>query len=154
MKIATALLVLLFATPARAQEAIYLDDRSSPESVISSYYNAISRAEYARAYSYFGADFAPGYDRWAEGYADTSQVEVSFGRPAQEGAAGSIYWTLPVRLDVTTVDARDSYFTGCYTLRLSQPANQSPPFQPLHIVSGNLREVDAQGFAPAVCSVP
>ncbi len=121
MKIATALLVLLFATPARAQEETYLDDRSSPESVISSYYNAISRAEYARAYSYFGADFAPGYDRWAEGYADTSQVEVSFGRPAQEGAAGSIYWTLPVRLDVT-VDARTHTLPAA-----TRSASASPP---------------------------
>ncbi len=146
---------LLLAGPALGQdEPDYLDDRSTPEAVISSYYNAINRAEYARGYSYFGADFAPGYDRWAAGYSDTSHVEVSFGQSAQEGAAGSIYWTLPVELDVTTMDEQHSYYAGCYTLRLAQPAIQAPPFQPLHIVSGNLEKVDAQGFAPADCSNP
>jgi hypothetical protein len=56
MKISVALLALMTATPALAQdEADYLDDRSTPEAVISSYYNAINRAEYARAYSYFRA---------------------------------------------------------------------------------------------------
>ena len=149
------LALLLLTAPALAQdEPDYLDDRSTPEAVISSYYNAINRAEYARAYSYFGADFAPGYDRWAAGYADTSRVDVSFGQSAQEGAAGSIYWTLPVKLDVTTTDEQHSYYAGCYTLRLAQPAVQAPPFQPLHIVSGNLEKVDAQGFAPADCSSP
>jgi hypothetical protein len=52
------------------------------------------------------------------------------------------------------LDERHSYFVGCYTLRLTQPANQSPPFQPLHIVSGNLQKADAQEFAPADCSIP
>lgn len=149
-----ALALGLLASPALAQdEPPYLDDRSTPEAVISSYYNAINRAEYARAYYYFGADFAPGYDSWEFGYSDTSHVEVSFGQSAQEGAAGSIYWTLPVKLDVTSSEGVEHwYYAGCYTLRLTQPTNQTPPFQPLHIVSGNLEKVEAQGFAPADCS--
>jgi hypothetical protein len=77
MRTSLALIALLLASPALAQdEPAYLDDRSTPEAVISSYYNAINRAEYARAYSYFGADFAPGYDSWEFGYSDTSHVEV------------------------------------------------------------------------------
>jgi hypothetical protein len=147
-----ALALLLFASPALAQDAPdYLDDRSTPEAVISSYYNAINRAEYARAYSYFGQDDAPNYDQWEIGYSDTSHVEVSFGQSAQEGAAGSTYWTLPVKLDVTATEGQHSYFVGCYTLRLAQPAIQAPPFQPLHIIEGKLKTVDAQGFAPANC---
>jgi hypothetical protein len=152
MKISVALLVLMTAIPALAQdEADYLDDRSTPEAVISSYYNAINRAEYARAYSYFGHDDAPEYDSWEMGYYDTQHVEVSFGQSAQEGAAGSTYWTLPVKLDVTASSREHSYFAGCYTLRLAQPAIQAPPFQPLHIVEGKLKKTDVQGFAPTNC---
>lgn len=154
MRFALALAALLLVAPAFAQEqADYLDDRSTPEAVVSSYYNAINRAEYARAYSYFGENDAPEFQPWQEGYADTAEVDVTFGQSAQEGAAGSIYWTLPVKLDVTATGGGHSYFAGCYTLRLVQPANQmEPPFRPLHIVSGDLKKADAQGFAPADCT--
>jgi hypothetical protein len=152
MKTLATLALLLLASPALAQgEPDYLDDRSTPEAVISSYYNAINRAEYARAYSYFGVNEAPEYASWEAGYADTAHVEVSFGQSAQEGAAGSTYWTLPVRLDVTSSKGKHTFFAGCYDLRLAQPAIQAPPFQPLHIVSGHLKTADAQGFAPAKC---
>jgi hypothetical protein len=148
----TAVALLLLSAPALAQDGPdYLDDRSTPEAVISSYYNAINRAEYARAYSYFGQDDVPKYDSWEFGYSDTSHVEVSFGESAQEGAAGSTYWTLPVKLDVTATEGQHLYYAGCYTLRLVQPTNQSPPFQPLHIVEGKLNKADAQEFAPAKC---
>jgi hypothetical protein len=57
------MLVALLATPGQAQESSgYLDDRSNPEAVVSSYYNAIDRREYARASSYFGKGTAPAYD--------------------------------------------------------------------------------------------
>ena len=149
---ASAALIALLTLPAFAQdEPTYLDDRSTPETVISSYYNAINRAEYARAYSYFGSADAPAYDQWETGYADTSHVEVSFGQSAQEGAAGSTYWTLPVKLDVTSTAEKHSHFAGCYTLRLARPQIQAPPFEPLHIVEGKLKTTDAQGFAPADC---
>ena len=141
-----------FATSALAQdEPAYLDDRSTPEALISSYYNAINRAEYARAYSYYDPDNAPDYGPWETGYSDTSHVEVSFGQSTQEGAAGSTYWMLPVKLDVTSTEQQHSYFAGCYTLRLAQPAIQSPPFKPLHIVEGKLTKTEARGFAPADC---
>jgi hypothetical protein len=152
MRTLLAVIALGLSAPAFAQdEPDYLDDRSTPEAVISSFYNAINRVEYARAYAYFGQDDAPEYDSWEFGYSDTSHVEVSFGQSAQEGAAGSMYWTLPVKLDVTATEGQHSYFAGCYTLRLAQPAIQAPPFEPLHIIEGKLKQVDAQGFAPAKC---
>ncbi|HWA19139.1 MAG TPA: hypothetical protein VG757_09085 [Devosia sp.] len=96
------------SAPALAQEAApYLDDRSTPEAVISSFYNAISRNEYARAWSYYqDGEGVPAFDAFVEGYADTASVSVSFGQSAQEGAAGSTYWTLPVSLDATGTNAR------------------------------------------------
>jgi hypothetical protein len=56
-----------------------------------------------------------------------------------------------VKLDVTSTGDQHAYYAGCYTLRLAQPAIQSPPFQPLHIVDGDLKAVDAPGSAPADC---
>jgi hypothetical protein len=146
------LLAALVAAPAFAREQTdYLDDRSSAEAVVSSYYNAIDRKEYARAYSYFGAGAAPAYDAWVEGYADTDSVAVSFGEMAQEGAAGSIYYTLPVTLDVERTDGSSAQFSGCYTLRLAQPLNQEPPFEGIHIEDAKLHEAEGASFAPAKC---
>ena len=79
---------------------------------------------------------------------------MNFGQSAQEGAAGSTYWTLPVSLDATGTDGEHNYYAGCYTLRLVSPANQAePPFRPLHIVEGKLKTAPGagQGFAPANC---
>lgn len=142
----------LLAAPALAQEQPdYLDDRSDPQAVISSYYNAIDRKEYARAYGYFGEGAAPAYDAWVAGYADTASVAVGFGEMAQEGAAGSIYYTVPVTLEVSRTDGTSARFAGCYTLRLAQPLNQEPPFEGIHIEDAKLHEASAAGFAPAKC---
>lgn len=153
--IATVLLAL--AAPAPAQdEPQYLDDRSTPEAVLSSFYNAINRHEYARAWSYYQDGVGvPAFDAFAAGYEDTAFVAVSFGPSAQEGAAGSTYWTVPVSLDATGTDGKHSYFAGCYTLRLSNPSIQAePPFRPLHIVEGKLKSATGagEGFAPADCA--
>lgn len=146
------LLAALIATPAFAQDQPdYLDDRSSAEAVISSYYNAIDRKEYARAYSYFGEGAATDYSTWKAGYFDTKSVAVGFGEMAQEGAAGSIYYTLPVTLDVRRTDGTNAKFAGCYTLRLAQPLNQEPPFEGIHIEDAKLHEATVAGFAPARC---
>lgn len=146
------MLVALLATPGQAQESSgYLDDRSNPEAVVSSYYNAIDRREFARAYSYFGKGTAPAYDAWVEGYADTENVTVSFGQVVSEGAAGSVYYTLPVTLDVKRTDDKRARFAGCYTLRLAQPLNQQPPFEGIHIEHATLHETKGAGFAPARC---
>lgn len=130
----------------------YRDDRTTAEAVIRSYYNAINLHEYARAYSYFGAGVAPDYAKWAAGYEDTGRVDVSVGDVAQEGAAGSIYFTLPVSLDVTPVSGgTHQAFSGCYQLRLVQPANQSPPFEGIHIEKGVLQLVKV-GAPPVECN--
>ena len=152
--VSLVLLVLALTTPAIAAPQ-YLDDRSTPEAVISSFYNAIGRQEYARAWSYYeDGQGVPRFDDFVKGYADTASVAVSFGQSAQEGAAGSIYYTLPVSIDALSGAGKHSYFAGCYTLRLANPAIQAaPPFRPLHIVEGHLKKAKGPGksFAPAKC---
>jgi hypothetical protein len=156
LKLLYAAMLLSLTLPAAAAQPAYLDDRSTPEAVISSFYNAISRQEYARAWSYYeDGQGVPKFAAFVTGYQNTASAKVTFGQSAQEGAAGSTYWTLPVSLDAVDTKGKHSYFAGCYTLRLANPAIQAePPFQPLHIVEGHLKKAAGAGtsFAPANCN--
>ncbi|MEO8757992.1 MAG: hypothetical protein ABI398_09625 [Devosia sp.] len=151
-----AAFLVSLALPALAEQPVYLDDRSTPEAVVSSFYNAISRQEYARAWSYYeDGQGVPKFAAFVSGYKSTASAKVTFGQSAPEGAAGSTYWTLPVSLDAVDNAGKHSYFSGCYTLRLSNPSIQAePPFRPLHIVDGHLKIAKAAGksFAPADCA--
>lgn len=122
----------------------YRDDRSTPEAVIESLYNALNRQEYTRAWSYFRDEpDRPDFETFAKGYADTTRVRVRLGAAITEGAAGSILTRVPAVVEATR-GATVTVFSGCYELRLVQPAAQlEPPFQPLGIVRGNLRQSKA-----------
>jgi hypothetical protein len=133
----------------------YVDDRSTAVAVIQSFYNAISRKEYARAYSYYqdGQGVAP-FDTFQAGYSDTDSVSIAFGKVSSEGAAGSTFYTVPVSLDAVSSSGKHSDFAGCYTLRLANPAIQAaPPFQPMHIVEGHLKAAKGYGqkYVPKDC---
>jgi hypothetical protein len=60
-------------------------------------------------------------------------------------------------LKVSTTTNTTQTFVGCYTLRLSQPANQTtPPFQPMGIISGKFTQVangtDVNPLLPTACN--
>ncbi len=125
---------------AYAQETRYIDDRSSAASLIQSFYNAINRQEYARAWDYFGDQKpAKDLDAFAKGYEGTQQVNVITGSVASEGAAGSTFYYLPVAIVAFDKGGGEKVFAGCYTLRLANPAIQGEPFRPLHIEKGSLK---------------
>ena len=137
--------LILIAAPAVAQETPpdYLDDRSTPESLVTSLYNAIDRHEYLRGWSYFSADSAPDYPTFRDGYATTDGVELRLGEIETDGAAGSIHSLVPVAIRATTEDGEETVFTGCYRLTQVQPAAQdTPPFRPIQIDDGTLSESD------------
>jgi hypothetical protein len=146
---------LLLAAPALAEDQPdYLDDRSAPEAVVRSFYNAITLKQYARAYGYYDAGQGAGeYRSFADGYADTRSVEVTTGEAAGEGAAGSTYFSLPVSIEATRTDGTIQDFAGCYTLRLINPAIQEPPVKPMFIVSGKMHRAAGYGeaYLPAGC---
>ena len=123
---------------------------------ISSFYDAIGRQEYSRAWSYYAdGQGVPAFDAFVAGYSNTASVKVAFGTESGEGAAGSTYWTLPVSLDAVDTSGKHSYFAGCYTLRLANPQIQAePPFEPLHIVSGHLKKAKGfgTGYLPTDCA--
>ncbi len=151
-------LALSLALPALAQDTLpdYRDDRSTASAVIESLYNAINRREFLRAWSYFREEpDRPDFESFAQGYADTSRVRVKLGQTETEGTAGSTYYRVPAVVEATR-GGTAAVFSGCYELRLVQPAAQAePPFQPLGIVRGNLRQSKASfDEGQGDCSVP
>jgi hypothetical protein len=133
-----------------AAEAPYVDDRSDAAAVIRSLYSAINRQEFARAWDYFG-DTKPAkdFDTFVKGYEGTSKVEVKTGAVSDEGAAGSIYYSVPVSIRATAKDGSENVFAGCYTLRQVNAQIQEPPFRPIFIDKGALKASTA-GFEDAL----
>ncbi|MEN3793245.1 hypothetical protein [Fulvimarina sp. MAC3] len=121
--------------------APYLDDRSTPVSLITSLYNAIDRQEYLRAWSYFSEESGrPGFTKFEEGYETTGGVKLKLGDTISDGAAGSIYTSVPTVIEATGTDGSVRVFSGCYVTRFVEPANQAtPPFVPLQISRAKLR---------------
>lgn len=142
------------AVPARAAEPAYLDDRSDAASLVRSLYNAVSRQEYARAWSYFGETKpAADFDAFVEGYSDTARVDVETGPIGEEGAAGSVYFSVPTAIRATGKDGGERVFAGCYTLRMANAQVQGEPFTPLHIEKAVLKpaEGDLASAVPPQC---
>jgi hypothetical protein len=121
----------------------YRDDRSGPVRVLQSLYNAINRAEYLRAYSYWepGA-LSRTFDQFQQGYSNTQSVKLTTGRVTSDAGAGQFYYSVPVTLVAFTKDNKTQTFVGCYQLHLANPSIQgTPPFQPLGIRSATIQQV-------------
>ncbi|RWN24811.1 DUF1176 domain-containing protein [Mesorhizobium sp.] len=152
---ATAFLsVAVTGQPVLAAEAPYVDDRSDAEAVIRSLYSAINRQEFARAWDYFG-DTKPAKDfgAFVKGYDGTESVDVKTGGVSEDGAAGSIYYNVPVAIRATAKDGSENVFAGCYTLRQVNASIQEPPFRPIFIDKGALKpsKADFENAMPESC---
>ena len=131
--------VATIVVPAFAAQPAYLDDRSTAASLVRSFYNAVNRQEYARAYTYFGNSAPQPYATFANGYANTAFVTVVTGAAVSDGAAGSIYFTLPVAIDALQSNGTHKQFAGCYVTRLVEPTIQDPPATPMFIYKASLQ---------------
>ena len=139
----------------------YYDDRSTAAAVVESLYNAINRSEYLRAWSYFEHDstldqeaLTQDFEAFTEGYRNTDNVQLLVGPEITEGAAGTVYYSIPVAIEATNRDGVSETFAGCYTLKLAQPVLQAiPPFQPLAIVEGELEPSEGalETILPSQC---
>jgi len=123
--------------------ANYVDDRSAGEAVIRSYYNAVNRKEYTRAYGYWesGASQLPAFTPFQAGYANTKSVTL-LTKPGTIGAgAGQTYYSVPAVITASNTDGTTTIFAGCYTLHLGSPnAQATPPFQPVTIQSARITQ--------------
>jgi len=152
---ATAFFSLAAVGQAWAAEAPYVDDRSSADAVVRSLYNAINRHEFTRAWGYFG-DTKPAkdFDSFVKGYDGTDKVDVEIGAVSDEGAAGSIFYNVPVAIRATDKTGGEKVFAGCYTLRqVNAQIQAEPPFDPIHIEKGALKPstADFEQALPPSC---
>lgn len=147
---ATALIGAALSVSAAAADWTYMDDRSSPQKLVESYYYAISNRYYVQAYSYFRQSTAPqDFESWAKGYADTKSVSVKFGSTAPDPGAGQIYWALPVVIEAVQADGKSKVYTGCYKIHMTNLGMQTdPPYEPMGIDSASLKET-TQSFKDA-----
>lgn len=140
LRLAAPLLLASAAFAAAQQGPDYLDDRSDGPSMVRSYYNAIDRQEYARAYAYFGdAPPVATYDAFAKGYADTTKTELRLGPDQPDADMGGVTHSVGVVLRATKTDGGAEVFSGCYQVR--QPAwwkTDPPVFSPLYIGRAHL----------------
>jgi len=136
------------ATPTAAPDAAYLDDRSSAEQLIRSYYDAISKRQYIRAYWYWeSSSTLPSYDTFAKGFADTTSAQVELGTVGGSPGAGQLYWAVPAAIFSTT-SAGPQNFVGCYTVHLARPEIQTePPFKPIAIQTAQVSSVASAAAA-------
>ena len=108
---------------------------TDPITLVHSYYDAINRQEYERAYNYWEnlgtpngvtADFA----RFVQGYANTKAVAVTTGTVMSDAGAGNVYFAVPVVLTASHTDGSTRQFYGCYLLHQSNvdTGNTVPPY--------------------------
>ena len=90
--------------------------------LLKSFYNAINRKEYERAYSYYegspnpDASLAAPYPQWVQGYANTVSVTLAAGKETVGAGAGNIFASVPVVITATQKDGSKQVFSGCYIL--------------------------------------
>jgi hypothetical protein len=104
------------------------DDRGDPVRLLASYYNAINRKEYRRAWEYWETPPNPSYEDFVQGYADTAHVFLAVSPPTfVEGAAGSRYTSVPALMIAARADGDQRFFVGCYVTRLFNPGADGAP---------------------------
>jgi len=113
---------------------------------IEDYYRAINEHRYRDAYSHWergGLASGKSFDEFRNGYAGTGRVEITVGAPGRvEGAAGSRYVEVPVRIVARTRAGARQCYSGSYTLRLSVVDGATPEQRSWHIYSAAVRLVN------------
>ncbi|MGZ9808951.1 hypothetical protein ACXN5S_00625 [Pseudoroseicyclus sp. H15] len=119
--------VAYLAGPLMAQDAL---NGWEARTTLENYYSALSDGSYQQAYGMWQGDGeASGlsYDDLAAGFAETESVQVFTAAPEMEGAAGSIYATVPVRIEAELEDGTQQHFAGSYVLRTANGVEGAEP---------------------------
>jgi len=134
----------LLATLAACQPA----PKQTPEGaveVIRAHYEAINARRFQDAYNNWddgGKASGKTFVAFLNGYAQTDHVEVTTGPPsAIEGAAGSRYITVPVRITSRKRGGAQEEYAGSYTLRFSVVTGAKPAQRTWHIYSAKIDRV-------------
>jgi len=139
------------STPASipARDSISAADSASAARAVAwiqDYYRAINEHRYRDAYAHWergGLASGKSLDEFRKGFVATDRVEMTVGTPGRvEGAAGSRYVEVPVRIAARTRDGARQEFSGSYTLRLSVVDGATPEQRSWHIYSAAVRRLN------------
>jgi heat shock protein HslJ len=127
------------------------ENPDSPVSLLASYYNAINRGEYERAYSYWETPQET-LEAFTGGFADTASVQVLVEPPTHyEGAAGSVYVSIPTVLIAQHNDSSKHMFAGCFVARKSNLSPPDVPEEPIwYLYSADISEVANDADIPTL----
>ena len=118
----------------------------SPADVIRLYYAAIDKHDFATAYYMWGKDgqaSGKSFTAFSRGFSHTTTSKVTVGAPGgPQGAAGSVYVSVPVTVQATLEDGTSQRFKGSYDLRRSNISSGSASSQQWRLHSASLRRVD------------
>jgi len=136
--------------PAAAGAVPFYENRTDAVAALKSYYNAINRKEYDRAYSYFNGaphpapDLVSPFQQWVAGYAKTASVTLAVGPATADSGAGNIYSSVPTVVIAQGTDGSTSTFAGCYVLhRVNSGISLNPADELFSIYSAKLTPVPA-----------
>lgn len=129
--------------PTPAPQAYTSQD--TPTDVLASFYDAINKKDYRRAYGYW-ENPPTGYDQFAQGYADTAKVQVIAQPPTFiDAGAGNLHASIPTVLVSTKTDGSQQTFAGCYT---THKVNIQPDVW--HLAQAQIAPVDANTAIPTL----
>lgn len=96
------------------------DNALQPIDLLISYYDAVSRGDYFRAYSYWsGQPRNQTLEQFVDGFVGTDNIGLIVGLNFQaDAAAGSVYASLPTAI-TATYNGVAQYFEGCFVARRS-----------------------------------
>ena len=136
-------------TPIPARDSISMTDSTSAARAVAwiqDYYRAINEHRYRDAYAHWergGLASGKSLDEFRKGFVRTDRVEITVGTPGGvEGAAGSRYVEVPVRIAARTRDGARQNYSGSYTLRLSVVDGATPEQRSWHIYSAAVRRLN------------
>jgi hypothetical protein len=111
--------------------------------VISQYYDAINAREFRRAYELWSGNGAASkqiFEQFRSGFANTSSAEFDTTGPGRiEGAAGSQYATIPIRIRAIMKDGSEQNFIGEYVLRRSMVDGSTADQRAWRIYSADIK---------------
>ena len=102
-------------------ETLPLQDLASASKLVYAYYGSINARVYATAYTYWdaaGTMSGQSLTQFAGGYSTTKQVQIQLGTEQSQGAAGSIYVSVPILIQAAQNNDSTITYCGQYTLSL------------------------------------
>lgn len=137
---------MIFTLLAAAAVGVPAADKTpaAARAVVERYYRAIDHGQYRTAFTMWsdnGRASGKTLAQFTNGFARTARTHVITGQPTDgEGAAGSLYVTVPVTVTATLKNGARQRFWGSYTLRRVNDVPGATPAQlRWHLATAKLR---------------